>query len=200
MRTDYLTSIDTLRASAPPEIEFTSETEVSGKRPHRDVSHWQLIFALELRVDVIDQEFKVHSTRTYKLVYITDSAKRVEEARQKQGQEFVDSQHTTEPEEVDELLAPATRSKGTAVIEEEPATEEGPVKEGGSVSDTIHSWVIRHRLRNPRSTLPNPQRPVLNQMYLTTTMKRSTSWRTMMMMMTTSKTRCLEIYPLLSPQ
>lgn len=58
-RADYLAAIDTLRDSAPPEIEFTSETEVSGKRPHRDISHWQLIFALELRVDVIDQELKV---------------------------------------------------------------------------------------------------------------------------------------------
>lgn len=60
-RADYLAAIDTLRDSAPPEIEFTSETEVSGKRPHRDISHWQLIFALELRVDVIDQELKVRS-------------------------------------------------------------------------------------------------------------------------------------------
>lgn len=74
-RADYLAAIDTLRACAPPEIEFTSETEVSGKRPHRDVSHWQLIFALELRVDIIDQEFKVYSTHTDKLFHMTDSAK-----------------------------------------------------------------------------------------------------------------------------
>jgi len=66
-RTDYLAAIDTLRDSAPPEIEFTSETEVSGKRPHRDISHWQLIFALELRVDVIDQELKVRSPLTQEL-------------------------------------------------------------------------------------------------------------------------------------
>jgi hypothetical protein len=63
---DYLAAIDTLRASAPPEIEFTSETEVSGKRPHRDVSHWQLIFAMELRVDAIDQELKVCFTHAGK--------------------------------------------------------------------------------------------------------------------------------------
>lgn len=66
-RADYLAAIDTLRDSAPPEIEFTSETEVSGKRPHRDISHWQLIFALELRVDAIDQEFKVCSPLAHEL-------------------------------------------------------------------------------------------------------------------------------------
>jgi hypothetical protein len=66
-RADYLAAIDALRASAPPEIEFTSETEVFGKRPHRDISHWQLIFALELRVDVIDQELKVRSTHACEL-------------------------------------------------------------------------------------------------------------------------------------
>lgn len=66
-RADYLAAIDTLRDSAPPEIEFTSETEVSGKRPHRDISHWQLIFALELRVDTMDQELKVRSPVEHEL-------------------------------------------------------------------------------------------------------------------------------------
>jgi len=71
-RADYLDAIDTLRESAPPEIEFTSETEVSGKRPHRDVSHWQLIFALELRVDPIDQELKVRSPScTWNVILLT---------------------------------------------------------------------------------------------------------------------------------
>lgn len=70
--------------------------------------------------------------------YIADSAKRVEEARQKQAQELVDIQHTTELEEMYELPAPATRSKGTMVEdEEEPVTEEEPVKEEVSVSDIL---------------------------------------------------------------
>lgn len=64
----------------------------------------------------------------------------MEDARQKQAQVLVDVKHTTEPEEMDELLAPATRSKDTMVVEdeEEPATEEEPVKEEGSVSDILH--------------------------------------------------------------
>ena len=157
-RADYLAAIDILRASAPPEIEFTSETEVSGKRPHRDVSHWQLIFALELRVDAIDQEFKVHSTYTNKLFHMTDSAKRVEEARQEKVQELVDVQHTTEPEEMDELLTPSTHSKGIRVVEdeEEPVTEEEPVKEEGSVSDIpqVRICVIDSEIRAARFQIP----------------------------------------------
>ena len=62
----------------------------------------------------------------------------MEEARQRQAQELVIVQHTTELEEMDEL-APTTSPKGTLVIEdeEEPVTEEEPVKEEGSVSDIL---------------------------------------------------------------
>ena len=205
-RADYLAAIDILRASAPPEIEFTSETEVFGKRPHRDISHWQLIFALELRVDVIDQELKVCSSLAHKPLHIADSAKRVEEARQTQAQEIVDIQHTTELEEVDELLEPATHSKDTmAIDEEEPVTEEEPVKDEGSVSDIIHLEVMHHRLGTRASRLRNPKSPILNWMHLTLTlmltmtMKKSTSWRTTTTT-TISKMRTLNIYWLSSPQ
>jgi hypothetical protein len=63
----------------------------------------------------------------------------VEEVRQRQAQELIDSQHTSELEEMDELLTPATRPKGLMVPEdeEEPATEEEPVKEEESVSNIL---------------------------------------------------------------
>lgn len=58
----------------------------------------------------------------------------MEEARKKQVQEFVDVQHITELEEMDEL-APTPSSKD--IDEEELATEEEPAKEEGSVSDIL---------------------------------------------------------------
>jgi hypothetical protein len=72
-------------------------------------------------------------------IHITYSAKRVEEARQKQTQELIDIQHTTELEEVDELLATATRSKDSMVMEDEedPSPKKSLLKEEGSVSDIL---------------------------------------------------------------
>ena len=89
---------------------------------------------------------------------MTDSAKRVEEARQEKVQELVDVQHTTEPEEMDELLTPSTHSKGIRVVEdeEEPVTEEEPVKEEGSVSDIlqVRICVIDSEIRAARFQIP----------------------------------------------
>jgi hypothetical protein len=82
----------------------------------------------------------------------------VEEVRQTQAQELVDAPQTTVPEEVDELLTPATRSKGTMVIEdeEEAVTEEEPVKEDESVSSILYlgSCIVDSEIHSARFQIP----------------------------------------------
>lgn len=53
-RDEYINWIDKLREAAPPEQEDQKYMDM------KHFFHWELIYALELRVDAIDEEAKVN--------------------------------------------------------------------------------------------------------------------------------------------